>query len=128
MPKKQPPSAALQAPPAAKESEDPFRPEGMDTVTSVPMVIFTATIPIMMQRSPQAPIPTGAFSSTHVPAQTLQPILPKTLQMMSLPFITWPQVPTKGRLTGFPGELLQLQEKMNMALESLLANMATMGF
>ena len=31
MPRKQPPSAALRALPAAKEPEDPFRPEGMDS-------------------------------------------------------------------------------------------------
>ena len=48
--------------------------------------------------------------------------------MTGLPFIAWPQAPTKGRPTGFLDELLQLQEKMNMALEQLLTNRATMGF
>ena len=47
---------------------------------------------------------------------------------MSLPFITSPQAPTKGRLAGFLDRLLQLQEKMNMALEWLLTNKATIGF
>ena len=73
MPRKQPPSAASGALPAAEELGDPFRPKGMDTVTSVPMVIFTATIPIVMQMPLHVPIPTGAFScaphhSTNTPA------------------------------------------------------------
>ena len=75
-----------------------------------------------------APIPTGTLSFTHVTPGILQPTLPKTPQMMSLPFITQPQAPTKGRPTGFSDELLQLQEKMNVALEQLLTNRATMGF
>ena len=126
--RKLPPSIALGALPAAKELEDPFRPEGADTVTSAPMAIFTSTIPIMMQMSLQAPIPSGAFSSTHITPQPFQPTLPKTLQMPSHPFLTQPQAPNKGRPTGFPDELLQLQEKMNVALEWLLANRATRGF
>ena len=72
-----------------------------------------------MQMPPQVPIPTGPFSFAHITPQILQPTLPKTLQMISLPFITWPQAPTKGRPTGFPDELLQLQEKMNVALDQL---------
>ena len=47
---------------------------------------------------------------------------------MSLPFITQPQALSKGRPTGFLDKLLQLQEKMNVALEWLLTNRATMGF
>ena len=123
-PRKQPPSAALGAPPAAEELEDPFRAEETDTVISVPAAIFTPMILIMMQMPLQAPIPTGALSSSHVTPQTLEPILPKTPQVMSLPFITWPQAPTKGRPIGFPDELLQLQERMNVALEWLLTNRA----
>ena len=64
--RKQPPTAVLGAPPADKELEDPFVPEGMDTVTSVPMVIFTSMILIMMQMPLQVPIPTGAFSTTPI--------------------------------------------------------------
>ena len=48
--------------------------------------------------------------------------------MTSILFITQPQAPTKGGPTGFSDELLQLQEKMNVALEQLLANRATMDF
>ena len=47
---------------------------------------------------------------------------------MNLPFVTWPQAPTKGRPTGLPDGVLQLQEKMNVALEQLLTNRAIMGF
>ena len=65
-PRKQPPSAALGALPAAKESDDPFRPEGMASITSVPMAIFMPTIPIVMQMSPQVHIPAGALSFTHI--------------------------------------------------------------
>ena len=69
MPRKQPPSTALGTLLAAKELDDPFRPERTNTVTSVPMVTFTPTILIMTQMPPQAFIPTGAFSSTHVTPQ-----------------------------------------------------------
>ena len=128
MPRKQPPFTALGALPAAKELEDPFRPEGMDPVTSVPVVTFTPTIPIVMQMSSQASIPADAFSFTHITPWILQLTLPKTLQMMSLSFITQSQAHTKGSPTIFPDEPLQPQEKMNMALEWLLANRATFDF
>ena len=82
------------APPAAKELEDPFRPEGMYSITSVPIATFTTTIPIMMQMSPQVHIPAGALSFTHITPQILQLTLPKTPKITSLPFITWPQAPT----------------------------------
>ena len=75
---------------SSQKSEDPFRPEGIDSVTSVQLVTFTPTIPIMTQTSPQAPIPAGALSFTHITPQILQPTLPKTSQMMNFPFITWP--------------------------------------
>ena len=48
--------------------------------------------------------------------------------MKSLPFITQSVAPTKGGPTSFSDELLQLQEKMNVALEWLLTNRATMDF
>ena len=94
--KEHPPSAALEVLLAAKELEDPFGPEGTDTVTSAPMVIFTSTIPFMMQMSLQVPIPTGALSSADITPQPLQPALPKTSQMWSLPFLTQPQAPIQG--------------------------------
>ena len=40
--------------------------------------------------------PAGALSFAHATPQILQPTLPKTLQMMSIPFITWPQTHAKG--------------------------------
>ena len=83
---------------------------------------------IMMQMSLQTPIPTGALSSAHSTLQPLQPTLPKTPQMPSHPFITQPEAPTKGGPTSFLDEVLQLQEKMNMAMEQLLTNRATMDF
>ena len=126
MPWKQPSSAALGAPPAAKELEDPLQPKGTETATSVPMVIFTPIIPIMMQMPLQVPIPTDAHSPPHHSLNILA--LLKTLLMMSFPFVTWPQAATKGSPTGVPNKLLQLQEKMNMALEQLLTNSSTMGF
>ena len=110
-PRKQPQSAALGTLPAAKELKDPFRPEGMDSITSVPMVTFTTAILIMIQTSPQVPIPAGALSFTHVTPWILQLTLPKTPQMISLHFITWPQAPTQGGPTNFLDDLLQLQEK-----------------
>ena len=88
MQRKQPPSAALGAQPAAEELEDLFRPEGLDSFTSVPMAIFTPTIPIVMQMSLQVPIPAGAPSFAHITPWILQPTMPRTLQMKSLHFIT----------------------------------------
>ena len=128
MSRKQPPSAALGALLAVNKSQDSFRPEGMDTGTMAPVASFTPTILIMMQMSLHVPIPTGALSSAHATPWPIQPTLPKTLQMLSHPFLTQPQATTKGRPTGFPDKLLQLQEKMNVAQEWLLTNMATMGF
>ena len=106
MPRKQPPSAALGAPPAAEDSEVSFRPKRTDTVTSVPVVIFAPMILIVMQIPLQSFIPTGAFNSAQTTPWTFQPSLPKTPQMMSLPFIAWPQSPAKSRPIGFPDKLL----------------------
>ena len=66
MPRKQPPSAALGSPPAAEESEYPFSPEGMDSITSVPLATLMPTILTMVQTSMQVPIPASALSFTHV--------------------------------------------------------------
>ena len=67
-PQKQPPYAGLGILPAAKELEDPFSPEVMVSITSVPMVTFTPTIPSVMQMSLQVPIPAGALSFAHITA------------------------------------------------------------
>ena len=76
MPRKQPPSGTLRVLPAGKELKDPFRPEGMDSVTPAPMVTFTPRILIMMQMSLHMPIPAGALSFAHVTPTVLQPTLP----------------------------------------------------
>ena len=48
--------------------------------------------------------------------------------MVSIPFVTWPQAPSKGGQAGLWDELLQLEEKMNMALEQLPTTRVTMDF
>ena len=64
-----------------------FRPDGMDYITSVPVGTFTPTIMIVMQMSPQVPIPAGTLSFAHITPQILQLIPVKdTAQMMHLPF------------------------------------------
>ena len=115
------------APPAAKELEDPFWPEEADPVSSVPMATFTPTILIVMQIlhrhhsswHPQL-CPHHSSNTSAKPA--------KDTANDGIPFITWPQAPTKGGPKGFSNKLLQLQEKMNMALEQLLTNRVTMNF
>ena len=114
-------SGALGALLVAKELEDPLRPEGMDCIT--PVVVVT-----LMQMSPQAVIPAGTLSFAHITPQLLQPILPKILQVASVPFVTWLQAPSKGGTASFSDELLHLQKKMNVALDQLLANRSTKDF
>ena len=88
---------------------------------------FVPTIQIVMQMSLQAP----------------NPAVPSASPTSFLKYSSWPYQrhhtddkplfyhtasgPNKDRPTSFMDELLQLQEKMNMALEWLLANRATMG-
>ena len=91
-------SAALGAPPAARELEDALRPEEMDSVTPVPMAT-------LMQTYPQAATPAGTCSFAQVASQL--PLL-KTLQMAGILFVTWPQAPSKGGPACLPDELLQL--------------------
>ena len=88
-PKRQPPSTALGALPAAEESKDPLRPEGTDSVTPVPMAT-------LKQTSLQVITPASTLSSAQVTPQLPQPTLPKTPQVAGIPFITLPQAPSKG--------------------------------
>ena len=104
-PRKVPPSAALGALPAAKESEDPFQPEGTDSIPSVPMATLLPAIQTMAQMSLLVPIQAGTLSFAHITPWILQSNLPKTLQMASLPFITRPQAPTMYGPTGFSDRL-----------------------
>ena len=109
-----------QPPPAARESEDPLWPEGMDSIFPTPMATPTY-------------VSAGGHSCWHpqlCPSHfsTAPTNLAKDASDGGHPSITWLQAPSKGGAAGLLDELLQLQEKMNVALEQLLANRATMDF
>ena len=101
-----------------ENQETPLRPEGTDSITP-------ASMATLLQMSLQAAIPAGNLSFTQV---TSHLPLPKTPQMVGIPFVTWPQASSKGEPAGLSGELLHLEDKMNVTLEQLLKNRATMDF
>ena len=113
----QPASAALGPLPAAGESEDPLRPEGMDSHPCP-------------DGNPHTDISMGGHSSWHPQLfpNHFSTALLKTPQMTGIPFVTQPQAPSKGGPASLLDELLQLQEKMNVALERLLTSRATIDF
>ena len=90
----------LGALPVAEESEDPLRPEGTDSFTSIPMAT-------LIQMSPQVTTPI-TLSSTQVSSQLPKLTLPKTSQVAGIPFIMQPQAPSKGGPADLSDELLQL--------------------
>ena len=105
--------------PAARESEDPLRPEGTDSITPVPMAILPQTCP-------QVAIPAGTLSFAQV---TSQLPLPKT------PQVQWasPCHMASGSLQGWTSQPVgwatsATGENEHVALEQLLANRATIGF
>ena len=92
---REPPSAALGAPPSTEETEDPLGPKEMDSAIPIQM----ATI---MQMLPWAVTAGDTPSFTH---PLLQPTVPGTLEVLSISFISQPEAtPMVGpaRLTDEP--------------------------
>ena len=77
MPRREPSPAALGAPPSTGETEDPLRPEEMDSAIPAPMVTF-------MQMSPWVATPGDSPSLLHVTHPLLQPTVPKTPEAESM--------------------------------------------
>ena len=81
-----------------------------------------------IQMSPWAGTPGGTPSFTHITNPLLQPTMPKTPEAVGISFVSQPQASPRVGTARLSNELLQLQEKMNMALEQLLKNGATRDF
>ena len=102
-PRREPPSVALGAPPFGDGTEDP--PGLMGTESSI------------MQMPPWVTTPGDPPSFTHTIHQLFQLTLPQTLEVASISSISQPQAIPRVRLARLTDELLQLQERMNVALE-----------
>ena len=117
--KREPASAALGALPSPGETEDPFRPEGMDSAILTPMATPTQT-------SLQVATPGDIPSLPHITHSPSQLTMLKTLEVASISFISQPQASPGSDQQRLSDELLQLQEQMNVAQECLITNRATM--
>ena len=77
MPRIEPPSAALGAPPSTKETEDPLWPK--ETDSAIPILMATIT-----QMPPQVATPADTPSIPHVTHPLLQPTMPQTPEAASM--------------------------------------------
>ena len=77
MPRREPPSLALGAPPPTKETEDPLRPKEMDLAIPVPVATLTQ-IPLWVATPGDTP------SIPHITYPLLQPNMLKTLEAASM--------------------------------------------
>ena len=108
MPRREPPLAALEALPSTRETEDPLRPEGMDS--AIPALMAT-----LMQMSLWVAPPALLTLLTHCSSQLCR----RHQRWWACGH------PPRVIPVGLLDKLLVLQEKMNMALEWLLTNRAT---
>ena len=111
--RKEPPLVALGALPSTRETEDPLRPEGSDSSIPAPMAT-------LMQTSPWADTLGDIPSFIYITHPLFQPTMPKTPEAVSTCMFPPRVVPTR-----LVDKLLPPQEKMNTALECLLANRVT---
>ena len=106
-------------PPPTKGAEDPIRQKGDGVGHPCPSGNLN-TDPLWMTTPDDTP------SLAHTIPQLLQPALPWTPEIDSISFIPQHWTPPRVRLAGLTDELLQLQERIKVALEQLLSTRATM--
>ena len=109
MPRRGPPSVALGAPSSTEGRENPLGQKETDSTIPASAAMLTQT-PLWVVTPGDTP------SLAHTIHQLLQLTLPQTPEMVSIPSISQPQATPRVKLAEVTDELLQLQERMNVAL------------